>query len=286
MKKLLILVGVLVLLLVIGIVAAIMSLDSGIEKAVEEGGSYALKVPVELESVSVSILSGKASLKGLSIANPEGFETPRAVYLGEVALEIKLGSVTSEVIEIPEVRIIKPELTVEGSLKGSNISKLMANIDETMKEMSSGESGEPAEKPTEKPAEEKPAGPEQKYKIGRVLVTDATLKLSAKFMNGRESSATIKKIEIVPGDEPMTMAELLKKVIGDIMKEGAKNPGQIGKMMGGLVINSGLGSVENATEAVKTGTEKATEATKKATEVGKKVTKGITDFFKKRKKED
>ncbi len=281
MKKLLIVVGVLVLVLVIAVVGVIMSLDSGIEAAVEEGGSYALKVPVELDGVSVSIMGGKASLRGLSIANPEGFETDRAVYLGEAALEIKLGSVTSEVIEIPEIRVINPELTVEGSVKGSNISKLIANLDETVKAVSSGEGGKESEK-----SEEKPAGPEQKYKIGRVLVTDATLKLSAKFMNGRESSVIIKKIEIVPGDEPMTVAELMKKVIGDIMKESAKNPGQIGKMLGGVVVNSGLGTVENVGEAVRTGTEKASEATKKATEAGKKVTKGITDFFKKKEKKD
>ncbi len=269
MKKLLIIVGALVLVLVIAVVALILSLDAGIEKAVEEGGSYALKVPVELDSVSLSLMGGKASLKGLTIANPEGFETKRAVYLGEAAVEIKLGSVTSDVIEIPEIRVIKPELTVEGSIKGSNISKLMENLDETMKELPASEGGE-------KPAEEKPAGPELKYKIGRVLVEDATLKLSANFMKGRESSATIKKIEIVPGDEPMTMAQLMKKVIGGIMREGAKNPGQVGKMMGGLVVNSGLGAVENAGEAVKTGA-------KKATEVGKKVTDKLKGFFKKKK---
>jgi len=279
MKKLLAIVGALVLVLVIAVVALIFSLDSGIEKAVEEGGSYALKVPVELDGVSVSLTGGKASLKGLTVANPKGFETDRAIYLGEAALEIKLASVTGDVIEIPEIRVIKPELTVEGSMKGSNISKLMENLDETLKEFSSGE------KPAGKPAEEKPAGAELKYRIGRVLIEDATLKLSATFMKGRAGSATIPKIEIKPGDKPMTMAQLMKTVIGNIMKEGAKNPGQVGKLLGGVVVSSGLGTAENLGEVIGTGAKKATEVGKKATETGRKIKKGLTDFFKKKKEE-
>jgi hypothetical protein len=294
-KKLLLIALVLAVLVVVGAVALILSLDSGIEQAVERGGSYALKVPVELEDVSVSLLGGKASLRGLTVANPRGFETDRAIRLGEAAVEIKLGSVTGEVIEIPEIRVIAPELTVEGSLKGSNISRLLKNLDETMQQLPSGQ--EPA---GEKPPEQAPEGPEQKYRIGRVLVTDATLRLSATFMKGRAGSATIRKIEIVPGNEPMTMAQLMKKVLGDIMKAGARNPGQVGRMLGGVVVSSGLGTAQTVSEAVETGakqagelTKKAGEATKqagetakKATEAGKKLKKGISDFFKKRKQEE
>jgi hypothetical protein len=269
MKKLIVIVLAVVLVLVIAVVAVAFSLDSGVKAAVEQGGTYALKVPVTLDEADVSVTSGQAALRGLTIANPEGFKTARAVYLGEAAVEIKLGSVTSDVIEVPEIRVIKPELTVEGSVKGSNISKLIKNLDETMADLPSGGEGE-------KPAEEKPEGPEQKYKVGRILITDATLKLSATFMEGKESSAVLKKVEIVPGDEPMTMAQLMKKVLGQLLKEGAKSPGQAGKMLGGVVVNTGLGSVEKVGEAVKTGTEKAGE-------VGKKVGDKLKGLFNRKK---
>ena len=100
MKKLIIIALGVVLVIVVAVVALLLSLDAGVKKAVEGGGSYALKVPVTLEKASVSITGGKASLRGLTIKNPEGFNTARAVHLGEAAVEIKLGSVTSEVKDL------------------------------------------------------------------------------------------------------------------------------------------------------------------------------------------
>jgi hypothetical protein len=58
-----------VLVLIVGLVAAdgvaVLFLDAGVKSAVETGGSYALKVPMKLDSASVSLVGGKASLKGL-----------------------------------------------------------------------------------------------------------------------------------------------------------------------------------------------------------------------------
>jgi uncharacterized protein involved in outer membrane biogenesis len=269
MKKLLKIsvVLILVLLLVVGglLAAVIIGLDSGVKAAVEKGGSFALRVPVQLDEVSVSILKGRATLKGLTVKNPEGYKTARAIGLGRAALEIKLSSVNQEVIEIPELTIEGPELTVEGSVKGSNIGQLLKNLDETIAQMGGGGEQEPA-----KPAE----GPEQKFRIGRILITDARLSLSATFMGGREAGATVPRIEIVPGNEPMTMAELMKKIIGDVMREAARNPGEAGKMLGGLVVNSGLGMGGKADDIVKKSGEEATTVIKKGTE-------GLKNIFKK-----
>jgi len=242
--------GVPVLVVVAALVATIVFLDSGVKAAVEKGGSYAFKVPVTLDKASVSILGGRASLQGLTVGNPAGYKTPRAIYLGETAMELKIGSVTSEVIEIPEMKVLGPQLSVEGDLKGSNISQLLKNLDATIAKLPSG--GEQPSQPAPAP---EPAGPEQKYRIGKILVTDAQVGLSATFMGGQEATARIPRIEIVPGDEPMTMAQLLKKIIGDVLREAAKDPDQAGKMLGGLVSNTSLGEAGKAGDLIKKGTE-------------------------------
>ncbi len=278
MKKKLLIALVVVLVVVIGgVVALALSIDSGVKAAVEEGGSHALKVPVSLDDVSVSLTGGKASLKGLTIANPEGFKTPRALHLGEVSIEIKMGSLTSDVIEVPEIVIRQPQVTIEGSTKGSNLNRLIKNLDETLDEYGVGKSEKP-----EKPEKPEPAGAEMKFNVGRILIEDAKLSLSATFMGGREASATLPKIEIKNLDSEMTMAQLIKRVLSAVVKEAAKRPDQVGKMMGGLAINSGLGAIEGAGKVIKGVGTKGGEVIKGTGKNVKKTIKGIGDIFKKK----
>jgi hypothetical protein len=148
---------------------------------------------------------------------------------------------------------------------------LVRNIDQTLSKFSSGDEGE--EEPA--PEEEKPEGPEKRYKIGKILIDEAQLNLSMNFQDGNQASARLPKIEILPGEDPLTMGELMKVVIVRLIKEGAKSPGQMGKLMGGMVANTGIGAVKQAGKLVGQGGKKATEAVKKAGEEMKKVGKGL-----------
>ena len=101
--KLLIKLGFLLLALaVIGVVVVAKSLDRIAAESIRRGGTNALGVETDLESVDIS-LGGEvtASLRGLTIANPEGFQSERFLALGEGSLVFPLKGVFADVVTVP-----------------------------------------------------------------------------------------------------------------------------------------------------------------------------------------
>ncbi len=236
LKIVLISLGILVALLVIVGGVALLSLDSMLETGVRKGGSYALKTPVELESAKLSVVHGTVSLKGFSVANPQGFDPGKALSFSEVSAGVEPGSIFEEVIVVPEVVIRRPEVSIVGSLKdGSNIQKLLKNLDETVG--SSGgakEPGTPArpDAPAQAPADE---GPGRGLKIGRILIEDAKVSLGADILGGEPASVTLPKLEIkdigTGPDGSASPAEVAQKVLSAILAESAKSSGKLGDVM-------------------------------------------------------
>ena len=78
-----IILGLILLLIIAG--ALIFRLYGGklMKMGIEMGGEFALKVPVSVDNVSLSILRGKAGLKNLSISNPpKKYEHEHMLTLG------------------------------------------------------------------------------------------------------------------------------------------------------------------------------------------------------------
>lgn len=147
MKNIIIIFCVIVLLLIGGVIFLTLNIDSIIKKGVETAGPKMLKAPVTLDDVDISLFSGKGSLSGLTIGNPQGFTSEYAFKLGETALELDIRSVTSEKIHIRSLIIDSPEIMYEGGIaKKNNLSRLHANIKEMLKSPEkkevSAESGE------------------------------------------------------------------------------------------------------------------------------------------------
>ncbi|MDX1490109.1 MAG: hypothetical protein R3332_02410 [Pseudohongiellaceae bacterium] len=102
--------------------------ESAIKSAIEIAGSNALGTQVTVEGVSLSPLSGQGSITGLTVANPEGFEAPYAIELGELALAINVDSLFSDIIEIDSILVEGAHITYETRLVNDNIRTLLANI--------------------------------------------------------------------------------------------------------------------------------------------------------------
>ncbi len=129
MKKLIVRIFVgLVIVLVLVAIGSIFFLGTIVKAGVEKVGPRVAKVPVKLDSASISLFSGSGTLKGLVIGNPEGYKTPEAMKLGRVSLSIAPGSVLKEKKHIRAIRIEGPEITYETDLKGSNLGKLLDNV--------------------------------------------------------------------------------------------------------------------------------------------------------------
>ena len=128
MKKLFGVVVLAVVLLLVGGAVALFYLGPIVKAGVEKVGPQITKVPVKLDGARLSILNGNGELKGFVLGNPDGFKTPDAVKVGTVAISLVPKTVMDRKVVVRSVRIEAPEITYEAGLGGSNIGKVLENI--------------------------------------------------------------------------------------------------------------------------------------------------------------
>lgn len=127
-------VRLLVLLGVVGLLALVLvslSLNALVKGGIETMGPRILGVPVTLEDVDVTLLSGtsmQAGLTQLVVKNPEGYETAFAVSLPEIRVDVDWHSLLTDTVIVEEVLIVAPGITFEWSLEGSNLGTIHENV--------------------------------------------------------------------------------------------------------------------------------------------------------------
>lgn len=201
---------VVVILVVLGIS---LFLDSIIKKGVETAGPMLTKVDVKLDGVSLSLLSGSGSIKGLVVGNPEGYHTPSAIQVGKASLALQPGSVLSDKVIIKSINVQGPEITYETNLKQSNIGKILANLDA----VTGGAQQEPAQT--------KSAGASKKLQVDDFLITGGKVNVSLTTLGGKSVSVPLPEIHFTglgTGPDGITAAELTKKVLAEIEKNAAQ----------------------------------------------------------------
>ncbi len=98
-----------VVVIIIGVAILLMrNLDSIVADAIETYGSQATGTAVSVDSVKIELREGRGTVRGLSVANPEGFAEPNALTWGEVTIDIDPASVTSPPYVVDEVRVEAP----------------------------------------------------------------------------------------------------------------------------------------------------------------------------------
>lgn len=253
MKKILVRICIaLVVLVVLAALAVHFFLDSAVKKGVETIGPKITKVDVKLDAVSISLLSGSGKIKGLLVGNPEGYKTPHAITLGTATLGLKPGSLLSDKLIIKTINLEAPEITFEGGLSGNNLSKILANLNDT----TSGAGGTNISGAT--PKEEKKAS--KKLEVDDFTITGAKVTISLSGLNTAPVTVPIPTIHLSnlgTGPEGITVTELTKLVLSEIekaaVKAAASSAGDIGKaaenLTKGLGKNAG-GALTNVTKGI------------------------------------
>lgn len=127
-KKLLIGVAVLVVLLVVAGFAALYYINDLVKLGVEKGGTVALGTKTTLNSADIGVFSGKAALNGLAVANPQGFKAPEFMNLGRGAVEVSLGSLRQDVVEIPRFELDTIRVALERKDGKTNYKVILDNL--------------------------------------------------------------------------------------------------------------------------------------------------------------
>lgn len=244
----------LVLLAIVAAVAVFLSLNSMVKQGVVTFGPEVIKAPIQLDGVSISAFSGKGELTGLVVGNPEGFKTPNAVKLATASLQVNPASLLADKIIVQSIKADGAEITFEGSLSGSNLSKIQENVDAYVASLLG-----PASK------DKKSAG--KKLQVDELIISNAKINLSMTILGGKSATVPLPEIKLTnlgQGADGVTPAEVIKVVMKDVM---------------GKTTTAVTGYLSGAGKALLDGAKGVGGA---AADAAKGVTKSLGDLFKKK----
>ena len=255
---------VIVVLIVLAIVVFLVAGDQLIKAGVEKGASSALKVPVELGSIHLSVLGGKVELQNLAVHNPTGYEIPTLLKLGDGKVKVTIGSLMSDKVNIDYITLDNVEVSIEQ--KG-----LSTNLNDILKALP---------KSGEQPSAQQTPGKKLVIKTLDINNVNVTVKLLP--IPGKMDKVTLKLAPIrmtdLGTDNKMDMATLSSKILVAIAEGIAKQgTGLLPSDITGP-LKSGLGGVEHLLQGAGT---QAGGMGKGLLESGKKAGKGVFGIFNK-----
>ncbi len=122
MRKILIILGIALAVLLAVAAYLVMNIDSVVHSRIERTGSRIAGVPVTVGSVEISLARGSATITDLAMANPPGFSEHPAIAFDEIRASIRLNG------DVTLVHAGGPSIRVEGSAQRTNIDVLRGNV--------------------------------------------------------------------------------------------------------------------------------------------------------------
>lgn len=244
-------------------------LNEAIRQGVETFGPEVTQTPVTLEAVDLSLLSGKGTLKGLYVGNPQGFNSENIFELGQIDVEVDIESLMTDKIVIKKIIIREPAISYEKQLRGSNVTALMANIEA----FTGPAEAAPAAEVEAEPTATEPAAPGPQVVIEHLLIEGGSIYVGLLGAGQTIPLPTIEMNDIGAGDERMSPAEIISLIltkvltsIGPALAGGGELLTDGGKAIGGAATDTVKAIGESAGESVKAVGDAAGEAVQKTTD--------------------
>lgn len=243
MKKLLTFFAVLSILVIGIIIVLSLNLDKAIKKGAERFGPELTGGAVTIDKVSLNILSGRGEISGVTIGNPPGYTTDAAIRLKTVRIAFVPKSLLDDRVRVKSILIENPEITYEASMKGSNINRIMANIQ--------------AATGTNKDASPESKTPGKQVLIDDLLITDGTIRMSATILKGKTLDLPLPEIHLTNiGQEKKgaSIGEATRQVFGAVQRGVGTAVSQSGEFIGKTAESlkkTGKEAVTATTEGVK-----------------------------------
>jgi len=249
-----------VIVLVIGVIAFHLFSGQIIKSSVKTAASNALKVGVDINDISLSILGGSVAINGLIIQNPPGYTYKNLLELSKADIAVNIRSLMRDTVHIKEVKLDGMDMVIEQKGFSNNLQEIIKAL------------------PNEKEQQGKPAA-------GKKLVIDdleiTNIRVKVKLITGTVplNLAPIKMTNL-GGDNKLDTAKLSAKIMvaitqGIVQQGAGVLPGDMLK-----TINSTLGGVTNIGKA---GVEEGVKVIESGTEAGKGILKGATELLKPKK---
>lgn len=198
----------LILIIVIAIAGSVYylltNLDSLIETAIEKYGSEATQTSVLVNSVKMDLTNGAASINGLTIGNPAGYDLANAFSLGEIRLGIDLQSLQEAPYIINEITVLAPQVFVE--INADN----KTNLNELKKNLAVGAIEDKKSPPSAGGSAKQP-----RLIIRRITFADGTIQAKVAALKNKDYTLKLPRFEMsnLGGSKGATATEIASEVL-------------------------------------------------------------------------
>lgn len=204
MKKIIAILGLLIVLALAGGVYYILTnLDAIVKAAIEKYGSEATHTAVRVDTVHIDLKNGSGLISGLTVANPPGYDTKHAFSLGKIKTGIDLTSIREQPYVISEITIDAPQVFAEiNAERKVSLNELRKNLT--------------GDKPkTESGMRDQPASDAPRLIIRRISFTNGTLNAKVVPLSNKELTAKLPNILMADlgGSKGATPQELTREIL-------------------------------------------------------------------------
>lgn len=229
MRVLLRIAGVLLLLLVLALGAAVYYVDLLAARGIENGASRALGVPAEVGSVHLGLMAGSFRMDGLRVANPPGYDGDFLFHFRHSEFQVPPAALRETTIRVPRVTIEGVDVALERNRGGTNVAQVLDNL---KRFESGGKSGGSA-------------GGGRKLVIDEVVIRDVTAWVDVADPTGNVQLDRVEvevpeiRLRDVGGKGGVSSAQLtnlvVKAILINVAKHGGRLPGAVlGELSRGL----------------------------------------------------
>lgn len=242
MKKVLAGLAVAAVVAVVAVVVLGRNLGRVVKAGIETLGPRFTGTAVTVEAVELSPSTGEGTLRGLVVGNPAPYREPFAFRLGEASVVVDPATVMSEKVVVKSVRVVGPEVVLEGGLGESNLQEILANLTRFADSEKSRPAGE--------------AGAGRKLQVDEVVLsgTRVTVRLNLPGLGSAVPPLTLPDLRLSglgSGPEGITAGEMTRQVLGAVVKQVlpavAARVAGLPKDLGGAA----KGAVDKAAGAIK-----------------------------------
>lgn len=209
MKKFFIIVGSFLTILIILFLVAMLSINSMVKSGIEDIGTEMSGTAVTVDGVSISPFSGKGSITGFKVANPDEYQQDYVFQADDFSIELDPWSLFSDEIVVHEIIIATPSIYVEQKLPENNITAILQHI----RNIADFETSD------------------QEMVIEHFLLTDGTVDLYTEIGGERSARVEISTIELHDlgrGGGQQAIEGVIKEIAEEIAGEALRGAVQSG----------------------------------------------------------
>ena len=256
-----------VVVLVILVIAIQLFGGAAVKVGVEKAGSKAMKVPVEVDDISFSLLGGTVNIRDLVVGNPADYKIKNLLEVGNLYVDADVKSFLSDTVRIKHIKLDDMTMSIEQKGLTNNLQEVLNNLPK------------PKETAAETPPAEKKDSKEKNLRIDTLEITGVKVKVRLLPLPGEAENAvelTLAPIKMTDlgTDDNLTVA----KLTGEIMMAVAKGVVESG---GGLLPEGLVGDITDTLgEHGAAALEKSKEVLDKGKKLGEDIIKEGGDVLK------